>query len=129
MFVTNPSERKILDQLFAEYKTCEKCGATMEHSDDWYNVDINTAIYGGIIDMKCPKCGHVHTESISFDPKFMPTMYQELTNRIMRSRRDEVLSLKSVGGASTSTASSQQHKAPRNIQEAALQRLQRKGKK
>ena len=129
MLVTNPSERKILDQLFAGYAHCEKCGAPMEHSDDWYNVEINVAIYGGIIDMVCPKCGHTHIESIAFDPKYMPTLYKELSSQLMNSRRDEVLSSKGVEAAKIGNAAPSGSKKPRNIQEAALQRLQRKGKK
>ena len=129
MFVTNPSERKILDQLFAEYTNCEACGAPMEHSDDWYKVQINAAIYGGMIDMKCPKCGHVHTETIEFDQKYMPTMYEALTRTMMTARRDEVLTSKGVENAKIGTSAPTSAKKPRNIQEAAMQRLQRKGKK
>lgn len=126
--VTNPSERKILDQLFAEYKHCEKCGSEMEHSDEWYNVDISTAINGGMIDMKCPKCGHVHTESISFDPHFMPTMYSALKAQMMGERKQQVLNIGSVAGAVVEQNA--RVRKPRNIQEAALERLnKRKGGK
>lgn len=129
MLVTNPSERKILDQLFAGYSHCEKCGAPMEHSDDWYNVEINTAIYGCIIDMVCPKCGHTHIESIALDPKYMPTMYKELSANLMNARRNEVLSSKGVEAAKIGNSVPNVFKSPSNIQEAALQRLQRKRKK
>ena len=126
--VTNPSERKILDQLFAEYKRCEKCGSEMEHSDEWYNVDISTAINGGMIDMKCSKCGYVHTESISLDPHFMPTMYNALKAQMMGERKQQVLNIGSVAGAAVEQNA--KVRKPRNIQEAALERLnKRKGGK
>ena len=56
-------------------------------------------------------------------------MYEALTRTMMTARRDEVLTSKGVENAKIGTSAPTSAKKPRNIQEAAMQRLQRKGKK
>lgn len=126
--VKNPTERKVLDSLFDTYPVCEKCGEKMEKNEDWYNVNIITTISGGMIDMICPKCGHKHSESIQFDPQYMPTMFAAL----MQVKQAET-GMELNGAAShmkVNKGASRNSNRPRNIQEAAMQRLQkRKGGK
>lgn len=125
---TTNEERTALSQLFECYTVCEKCGAAMTPTENWYDVEINTALEGGMIDMPCPSCGHVHVESIQFHPKYMPTLY----NALVEAKREMIMNAAgaSVNGAVRSAQHVQPNnpatRRPRNIQEAAQQRLMKR---
>ena len=127
--IENPQEKAILKLLFNSYDKCEECGEKMSDDDaNWYTIETMRTIHGGMAELTCPKCGHVHVETFSSD--YLPTVENALAREAMGDTKTTAPKvIKPTVAQKPVVRQTKKPSRPSSVADAAMDRLRRKAGK